>query len=74
MASLAHAKYPSPYLIGAASPRAEPLKRIAASVRHTLARWAAARRQAAEDRMFLELALTDPRMMAEIRAIEARAD
>ena len=75
MASLAHAKYSSqPYLMGTPATRVEPFKRIVASVRHTYQRWAAARRQAAEDRMFLELALTDPRLMSDLRAIEAHAE
>jgi len=49
-------------------------KRIAASVRPTLQRWAAAHRQAVQDRMFWELALTDHRVMAELHAIKDYAE
>ena len=49
-------------------------QRTAAAIGQSLKRWSAARRQAAQDRMFWELALTDPRMMAEINAIQAAAE
>lgn len=49
-------------------------KRIAGSVVYTLQRWTAARRQAAQDRIFWELALTDPRVMADLHAINAHAE
>jgi hypothetical protein len=49
-------------------------RRMAASARTTLQRWAAARRQAAQDRMFWELALADPRVMTELRAVMDHAE
>jgi hypothetical protein len=70
MASFAHVEHPSQHyelLAGVA-------KAIAASVRRTLQRWAKAHRQAVQDRMFWELALTDPRVMAELRAINDHAE
>ena len=43
---------------------------LSGSVRDTFRRWSAARRQAAQDRMFWELALTDHRVMADLHAIK----
>lgn len=48
--------------------------RAAAAIGQALKRWSAAHRQAVQDRIFWELALTDPRVMAEIRAIQAHAE
>jgi hypothetical protein len=45
---------------------AAPAKRAAASLRAGLKRWAAARRQAAQDRELWQLALTDARVMADL--------
>jgi hypothetical protein len=45
-----------------------------AFVRPPLQRWAAAHRQAVQDRVFWELALTDHRMMAELHAIKDYAE
>jgi hypothetical protein len=50
------------------------VKRIVAFVRPTLRRWAAAHRQAVQDRMFWELAMTDHRLMAELHAIKDYAE
>lgn len=89
MASFAHADHPSQrylevraevatqgfqHLSFTFEPLARFARRIAASARATLQRWAAAHRQALNDRMFLELATTDPRVMAEIRAIKDHAE
>ena len=49
-------------------------KSIVAAVRPTFKRWAAAHRQAVQDRMFWELALTDHRLMAELYAIKDYAE
>src|SRR6266568_3258417 len=49
-------------------------KSIVAAVKPTFKRWAAARRQAVQDRMFWELALTDQRLMAELNAIKDYAE
>jgi len=45
-------------------------QRVAALVGSTVHRMAAAHRQAVQDRMFWELALTDHRLMAELHAIQ----
>lgn len=45
---------------------AAPAKRAAAALRVGLQRWAAARKQAAEDDQLWQLALTDARVMADI--------
>jgi hypothetical protein len=45
---------------------AAPAKRAAAGLRAGMQRWAAARRQAAEDQKIWELAQTDARVMADI--------
>jgi hypothetical protein len=45
-------------------------KRIAGLVGAAIQHWAAAHRQAVQDRMFWELALTDHRLMAELHAIK----
>jgi hypothetical protein len=45
---------------------ATPAKRAAISLRPGLKRWAAARRQAAQDRELWQLALTDARVMADL--------
>ena len=53
---------------------ATPAKRAAATLRVGLRRWNAARKQAAEDDQFWQLALTDARVMADIsRAMSASA-
>jgi hypothetical protein len=70
MASFAHVEHPSQH----GELFAGVVKAIAASVRRTLQRWAKAHRQAVQDRMFWELALTDPRVMAELRAINDHAE
>jgi hypothetical protein len=46
------------------------VKQIAASASYVFKRWAAAHRQAVQDRMFWELALKDHRLMAELHAIK----
>ncbi len=53
---------------------AAPAKRSAAALRTGLKKWAAARKQAAEDEKLWSLALTDARVMADIsRAMSADA-
>ena len=53
---------------------AAPARRAAAALRAGLKRWAAARRQAAQDEKFWNVALTDARVMADIsRAMSADA-
>ena len=53
---------------------AAPARRVAAALRAGLKDWAAARRQAAQDEKFWDVALTDARVMAEIsRAMSADA-
>jgi undecaprenyl pyrophosphate phosphatase UppP len=53
---------------------AAPAKRAAAALRAGLRRWAAARKQAAQDEQLWKLALTDARVMADIsRAMSASA-
>jgi hypothetical protein len=89
MASIAHAAHPSQhYLAVRAEVAAQGFdhmaytidllarfaQRIAASIESTLERWSAARRQAVSDRMFRELALRDPRVMADLRAIIDHAE
>ena len=82
MASIAHVAHPSQQLpIGRADvawQRVEHIVftfgRFAASVKRAAKRLVAAHRQSVEDRMFWELALTDHRLMSEIRAIEAHAE
>jgi hypothetical protein len=49
-------------------------KRVVQAVGPTLQRWAAAHRQRVEDRLFWELALTDPRVMDDLRAMRDHAD
>jgi hypothetical protein len=70
MASFAHVEHPSQHY--------ELLARfatgIASSVRRTFQGWAKAHRQAVQDRMFWELAMTDPRVMAELHAIVDHAE
>lgn len=85
MASFAQAQHPSQHYLAVRAELAaqtyqhttftiELLGRFARSmagaVKLAFQRWAAAHRQAAQDRMFWELALTDPRVMAELRAIQ----
>ncbi len=71
MSSFAHIEYAGPH------PAIESLatlgKRIWAAVRPTFARWAAARQQAALERIMREVPLTDRRLAGEIRAICDRA-
>ncbi|HXE51008.1 MAG TPA: hypothetical protein VN663_21710 [Ramlibacter sp.] len=50
------------------------VKSIVAAVRPAFKRWAAAHRQAVQDRMFCELALTDHRLMADLYAIKDYAE
>jgi hypothetical protein len=45
-------------------------KRVATLLGAAIQHWAAAHRQAVQDRMFWELALTDHRLMAELHAIK----
>lgn len=53
---------------------AAPAKRAAKALRAGMQRWAAARRQAAEDQKLWDLAMTDARVMADIsRAMSASA-
>jgi hypothetical protein len=53
---------------------AAPAKRAAVALRAGMKRWAAARKQAAEDEQLWQLALTDARVMADIsRAMSAGA-
>jgi len=53
---------------------AAPAQRAAAALRASLKSWAAARREAARDELFWNVALTDARVMAEIsRAMSADA-
>ena len=53
---------------------AAPAKRASGSLRTAMKRWAAARKQAAEDEQLWSLALTDARVMADIsRAMSADA-
>jgi hypothetical protein len=53
---------------------AAPAKRAAVALRAGMKRWAAARKQAAEDEQLWQLALTDARVMADIsRAMSADA-
>ena len=47
---------------------------LSGSVKDTFRRWSAARRQAAQDRMFWELALADHRVMADLHAIKDYAE
>jgi hypothetical protein len=47
---------------------------LSGSVRDTFRRWSAARRQAVQDRMFWELAMTDHRVMADLQAIKDYAE
>jgi hypothetical protein len=89
MTSIAHAAHPSQHYLAVRAEVAAQgfdhmaytidlavsfIKRIAASVKPTFQRWAAAHQQAVHDRMFWELALTDPRVMTELRAIIDRAE
>jgi hypothetical protein len=70
MASLARAEHLSRYQHVSSSP-AEALARLARSAGALLRRWAAAHSRRVQDRLFWELALTDPRVMAELQAIHA---
>jgi hypothetical protein len=90
MASFAYAEHPSQHFISMAraqlaaqsvqrisftiEPLAQFAKRIAALAGPAIERWAAARHRAAEDRVYWQLALTDPRLMAELRAIQDHAE
>ncbi len=85
MASIAHAQRLSHYDLRERAERAETsfrhisftveqLGRIARRVGSTLHRWAAAHQQRVQDRLFWELALTDPRVMSELRAIQDHAE
>ena len=88
MASFAHAQHPShsewiraqiaaqgsQHLDFTMEQLARLAKRVAAAVRPTLQRWADAHRQAAQDRIFWQLALTDHRVMDEIIGMQARAE
>jgi hypothetical protein len=49
-------------------------KRATARIAQALKRWSAAHRQAVQDRIFWELALTDRRVMDEIRVMRAAAE
>jgi hypothetical protein len=46
---------------------------VTALVGPTLKRWAVAHQQRVQDRLFWELALRDPRVMSELRAMKDRA-
>ena len=48
--------------------------RVAAAIKPTLKRWADAHRQAAQDRIFWELALTDRRVMDDLIGMQAKAE
>jgi|SRR5215208_428263 len=89
MASFAHVEHPSQHYVMVRTELAAQTyqhmsftielltrlaRRIVASVAHTIRRRAAAHRQAVQDRMFWELAMTDPRVMAELRAINDYAE
>lgn len=89
MASFAHSQHLSQLYIRERAERAEVSfqytaytvelfarlgRLVTAAVRPTLQRWMAAHQQAVQDRMFWQLALTDPRVMAELRAMRDRAD
>ena len=82
IASFAHVAHPSQqFRIGRADIALQRFEhtvftvgRFASSVKRAVQRLVAAQRQSAQDRMFWELALTDHRLMAEIRAIEAHAE
>lgn len=89
MASFAHVEHPSEQFLRVRAEIAEQgfqhmsftieqlarlAKRIAASVKPRLQRWVAAHQQAAQDRIFWELALTDRRVMAELRAMHDHAE
>jgi hypothetical protein len=89
MASFAHVQHPSQHYLAVRAELAAQAyqhtlftlevigrfaERVAASVKHAFQRWAAAHRQTVQDRMFWELALADPRVMSEIRAIKAHAE
>lgn len=69
MANFAPAEHLSYYR----SSTGEPLARLARPIRSWFQRWAAAHHQKVQDRMFWELALTDPRVMGELQAIRDRA-
>jgi hypothetical protein len=89
MSSIAHVAYPSQHHLAVRAELATQAyqhsmfsidlavrfaERIAGLAVHTLQRWTAARRQAVQDRIFWELALTDPRVMADLHAIQAHAE
>ena len=89
MASFAHSQHLSQYYVRERAERAEVSfqyaaytvelfarlgRLVIAAVRPTLQRWMAAHQQAVQDRMFWQLALTDPRVMAELRAMRDRAE
>lgn len=52
---------------GALAVFAAPARRAGAGLRNALARWQAARRQAADDRILWQAAMADARVMADIR-------
>jgi len=52
---------------------AVPARNLALGLREGLARWKVARREAAEDRRLWQMAVTDPRVMADIRCARDRA-
>ena len=89
MASFAHVEHPSQQFVRVRAEIAEQgfqhmaftidqlarlARRIAASVQPTLQRWAAAHQQAVQDRVLWQLALTDRRVMAELRAMHDHAE
>ena len=88
MASFAHAQHPSHHEWARAEIAAQGAqhieftveqlvrlaKRVAAALKPTFKRWADAHRQAAQDRIFWELALTDRRVMDDLIAMQAKAE
>ena len=68
MTSFAHVQYPHHH------PGLERLEQAAKTIRAGFARWQAARRQAAADRVLWQLAQTDSRVMADLTCAMSRAD
>lgn len=80
MSSLAHTQRLSHYDVRERAERAEVgyqhlsftielLARFAKRIASSIRRWTAAHQQRVQDRLFWELALTDPRVMGELQAI-----
>ena len=78
MASLAHLEYPNRQQVAEQSFQytaftIDLLARLGKWVVAPLARWTVARREAAQDRIMWEFALTDHRVMDELRVLRDRA-